>query len=184
MPELPPSYPPTPLTARLASGAQLVIAGLWVWAGIDKLFDLGTFEEAVRHHGVIGDRLTKYLVAVPTAEVVLGCCVAVFGATRVGRWVPLCASVIVIVGFSAYLLTIPAHVIKAFGCGCGGAAAQLAAESRAGAAFRNGLFLLLHVIALVPGREPGKPGTSSVSRSTESCIGSGSTDVPIASNGR
>jgi hypothetical protein len=137
-------YPP----GTVSAGAQLLLAAVWIWAGLDKAINFDNFQEAVAKQAVLGSKVSTYLGAVPVLEVLLGCGVAAFGARRAWRAGVLALSAATLIVLTIYLLRIPAPVLKSAGCGCGGVASIAPPETHAGAIVRNAVLLLLNLVAM------------------------------------
>lgn len=130
----------------VAALAQLVIAGVWLWAAISKGLDFDGFVRAVEGHGIIPRAAHPLLAAVPVYEGLLGLALAILGARRTGGLV-LGLSAASFALLIAYLTLVPPEAFAKVGCGCAASARPTASESPMAPIVRNTLLLLLHLPA-------------------------------------
>lgn len=140
----------------IASACTLMICAVWIFGALMQLQDLRYLRNTVRSHGVLSDRWTDVVVAVPIIELVLGAGIGlVAGNRRVGRagTIPLVLSCCVLLIFSAYLMLVPAPTLQSSGCACHGALVTqlvggLPGTARAWYLAINGAFIALHIPVL------------------------------------
>lgn len=131
----------------VASLAQLLIAGVWVWAGVSKGLDFAGFYAAVEGHGIIPEAARAYLAIVPAYEGLLGLSLALLGGRRHVGGVLLGLSAATFVVFIAYLAVVPPEAFAKVGCGCAASARPTASETPLAPIVRNSLMLALHLPA-------------------------------------
>ena len=131
--------PPRFLISRIA---VVLIALMWVVAGVTKVYSLPDFSLLIERHGVLPPEWHGLAVALPFAGSEL--------RKPFGRAV-LALSLAGILGFAYYLSLVPDAVLQESGCGCMGprSASGMDNSVRIIAGIRTGLLIALHLVALI-----------------------------------
>src|SRR5262249_61561574 len=102
------------LRPYLALAVQLLLAGVWLYAGLSKIGDPGRFLVAVKAYQLLPDWLARALAyGLPAFEIGLGVLLLAGLATRLAAAI----SVAVMVGFTAGMISAAARGLS-LGCGC------------------------------------------------------------------
>lgn len=133
----------------VAAIAQFVVAFVWVYSGVSKIADPGSFHAAVVAHAVLPVWVADLGWLAGSSEIVLGVCVLATG-TRAG----LCLGMTV-VSFGAiaaltwYVLAAPESAIQAAGCGCHARLSDSVADTHTGLVARNAALMGVHLPSLI-----------------------------------
>jgi uncharacterized membrane protein AbrB (regulator of aidB expression) len=139
--------PPRFLISRIA---VVLIALMWVVAGVTKVYSLPDFSLLIERHGV----LPPEWHALPFIELVIALLLVFVAGSELrkpfGRAV-LALSLAGILGFAYYLSLVPDAVLQESGCGCMGPriASGMDNSVRIIAGIRTGLLIALHLVALI-----------------------------------
>jgi hypothetical protein len=134
--------------------AVVLIALMWVVAGVTKVYSIDTFVDLVATHGVVGPEWQGLAIALPFLELLIALVLVFVAGSELrkpfGRAV-LGFSLAGILGFAYYLSLVPDAVLQESGCGCLGprVASGMDGSVRLVAGVRTGLLVALHVVALV-----------------------------------
>lgn len=139
------------LVSRLA---VVLIALMWVVAGVTKFYSLPDFVDLVAKHGVIPLEWQGLAIALPIVELLIALVLVFVAGSELrkpfGRAV-LGLSLLGILGFAYYLRLVPDAVLQQSGCGCLGprVASGMEGSVRLVAGIRTGVLIALHLVALV-----------------------------------
>jgi hypothetical protein len=134
--------------------AVVLIALMWLVAGVTKFYSLPDFVDLVAKHGVIPLEWQGLAIALPILELLIALVLVFVAGSELrkpfGRAV-LGFSLAGILGFAYYLSLVPDAVLQESGCGCLGprVASGMDGSVRLVAGVRTGLLVALHVVALV-----------------------------------
>jgi hypothetical protein len=134
--------------------AVVLIALMWVVAGVTKVYSIDTFVDLVATHGVVAPEWQGLAIALPFLELLIALVLVFVAGSELrkpfGRAV-LGFSLAGILGFAYYLSLVPDAVLQESGCGCLGprVASGMDGSVRLVAGVRTGLLVALHVVALV-----------------------------------
>lgn len=143
--------PPRFLISRIA---VVLIALMWVVAGVTKVYSLPDFSLLIERHGVLPPEWHGLAVALPFVELVIALLLVFVAGSELrkpfGRAV-LALSLAGILGFAYYLSLVPDAVLQESGCGCMGPriASGMDNSVRIIAGVRTGLLIALHLVALI-----------------------------------
>ncbi len=99
----------------------LILAIVWMWAGVWKVLNWTAFVSIVDGHGVTPRSVLGLIWIVPAVEVALGvalACLASPGGNRSSALGWIVASAVALAGATVYVWMVPAQVIQTLGCGC------------------------------------------------------------------
>lgn len=142
--------PPRFVVSRVA---VMLIALMWLVAGVMKVYDLDQFMKVIEQHDVLPFELRFLGMVLPFVELLLALVLVFVAGSELrkpfGRGV-LLISLGTILGFSYYLSLVPEAILQESGCGCVGTpiASGMQASVRTLAAVRSGILITLHVVAL------------------------------------
>lgn len=134
--------------------AVVLIALMWVVAGVTKFYSLPDFVDLVAKHGVIPLEWQGLAIALPILELLIALVLVFVAGSELrkpfGRAV-LGFSLAGILGFAYYLSLVPDAVLQESGCGCMGprVASGMDGSVRLVAGVRTGVLVALHLVALV-----------------------------------
>jgi len=134
--------------------AVVLIALMWVVAGVTKVYSIDTFVDLVATHGVVAPEWQGLAIALPFLELLIALVLVFVAGSELrkpfGRAV-LGLSLAGILGFAYYLSLVPDAVLQESGCGCLGprVASGMDGSVRLVAGVRTGVLVTLHVVALV-----------------------------------
>lgn len=134
--------------------AVVLIALMWVVAGVTKVYSLPDFSLLIERHGVLAPEWHGLAVVLPFVELVIALLLVFAAGSELrkpfGRAV-LALSLVGIIGFAYYLSLVPDAVLQESGCGCMGprVASGMDNSVRIIAGVRTALLIALHLIALV-----------------------------------
>ena len=134
--------------------AVVLIALMWVVAGVTKVYSIDTFVDLVATHGVVAPEWQGLAIALPFLELLIALVLVFVAGSELrkpfGRAV-LTFSLAGILGFAYYLSLVPDAVLQESGCGCLGprVASGMDGSVRLVAGVRTGVLVTLHVVALV-----------------------------------
>jgi len=134
--------------------AVVLIALMWVVAGVTKVYSLPDFSLLIERHGVLAPEWHGLAVALPFVELVIALLLVFVAGSELrkpfGRAV-LALSLAGIIGFAYYLSLVPDAVLQESGCGCMGprVASGMDNSVRIIAGVRTALLIALHLVALV-----------------------------------
>ncbi len=134
--------------------AVVLIALMWVVAGVTKVYSMDTFVDLVATHGVVAPEWQGLAIALPFLELLIAVVLVFVAGSELrkpfGRAV-LGLSLAGILGFAYYLSLVPDAVLQESGCGCMGprVASGMDGSVRLVAGVRTGALVLLHLVALV-----------------------------------
>lgn len=144
------SRPPRFIVSRIA---VILIALIWIVAGVTKVYSIDAFMDLINTHGVLAPEWHSLGIALPFIELILALVLVFVAGSELrkpfGRGV-LVLSLAGIIGFAYYLSLVPDAVLQESGCGCLGprVAAGMDSSVRVVAGVRTGLLVVLHVVAL------------------------------------
>lgn len=147
----PASRPPRFIVSRIA---VILIALMWVVAGVTKVYSIDAFMDLINVHGVLAPEWHGLGIALPFIELILALVLVFVAGSELrkpfGRGV-LLLSRAGIIGFAYYLSLVPDAVLQESGCGCLGprVAAGMDSSVRVVAGVRTGALVALHLVALV-----------------------------------
>jgi hypothetical protein len=150
-PDGPGARPPRFIVSRVA---VVLIALMWVVAGVTKVYSIDAFMDLINTHGVLAPEWHGLGIALPFVELILALVLVFVAGSELrkpfGRAV-LLLSLGGIIGFAWYLSLVPDAVLQASGCGCLGprVASGMDGSVRIVAGVRTGLLVSLHLVALV-----------------------------------
>jgi hypothetical protein len=134
--------------------AVVLIALMWIVAGVTKVYSIDTFVDLVATHGVVAPEWQGLAIALPFLELLIALVLVFVAGSELrkpfGRAV-LVFSLAGILGFAYYLSLVPDAVLQESGCGCLGprVASGMDNSGRRVAGVRTGVLVALHVVALV-----------------------------------
>lgn len=150
-PDPPTAKPPRFLISRTA---VILIALMWVVAGVTKVYSLPDFSLLIERHGVLPPEWHGLAVPLPFVELIIALLLVFVAGSELrkpfGRAV-LIVSLAGILGFAYYLSLVPDAVLQQSGCGCMGPriASGMDNSVRIIAGVRTGLLIALHLVALI-----------------------------------
>lgn len=102
-------------------GCVLVLAIVWMWAGVWKILNWATFVGIVGGHEVVPQSFRRLIWIVPAAEVGLGGALAGLASPAGDRntalgWIV--GSALALAKATIYVWLVPAQIIQTLGCGC------------------------------------------------------------------
>ncbi|MFK7883312.1 MAG: MauE/DoxX family redox-associated membrane protein [Phycisphaerales bacterium] len=151
MSEAPDSKAPRFLISRIA---VVLIALMWLVAGVMKVYDLPDFLDTIRLHDVLPFEMQFLGMVLPFLELLIALVLVFVAGSELrkpfGRGV-LLISLAGILGFTYYLSLVPEAILQESGCGCVGTplASGMQTSVRTMAAIRSGVLIVLHAVALV-----------------------------------
>ena len=144
------SRKPRFLVSRIA---VVLIALMWLVAGVTKVYSLPDFMILIEKHGVVPPEWHALGVALPFLEMVIALVLVFVAGSELRK--PFGRAVLVlslggILGFAYYLSLVPDAVLQESGCGCLGprVASGMDNSVRVIAGLRTGALVLLHIVAL------------------------------------
>ncbi len=153
-PETPPAEKPRVPRFLVSRIAVVLIALMWVVAGVTKVYSIDKFVDLVATHGVVAPEWQGLALALPFLELLIAVVLVFVAGSELrkpfGRAV-LGLSLAGIIGFAYYLSLVPDAVLQESGCGCLGprVASGMDGSVRLVAGVRTGALVALHVVALV-----------------------------------
>lgn len=151
MSDAPSSTGPRFLISRIA---VVLIALMWLVAGVMKVYDLPDFLDTIRLHDVLPFEMQFLGMVLPFLELLIALVLVFVAGSELrkpfGRGV-LLISLAGILGFTYYLSLVPEAILQESGCGCVGTplASGMQTSVRTMAAIRSGVLIVLHAVALV-----------------------------------
>jgi hypothetical protein len=151
--------PTSPAAARaprflVSRTAVVLIALMWVVAGVTKVYSLPKFLDLIGRHGVLPAEWHSLGLALPFLELVLALVLVFVAGSELckpfGRGV-LVFSLAGIIGFAYYLSLVPEAILQESGCGCLGPriASGIDEHTRLITQVRSGALIALHLVALL-----------------------------------
>lgn len=142
---------------------QLLLAGIWLFAGIAKLINNHHFSNVLNEHSVLPLTLVPVVSsAAPALEVTLGIGLILLPESRGSRAcavVPMCSFALLAL-LAVYMFLVPPESLRNAGCGCTGSRIDASnVESRGRHIVMLAGLLLLHAPLFpgVNGRHAGNP---------------------------
>jgi hypothetical protein len=152
-PETEPERRRTPrfLVSRIA---VVLIALMWIVAGVTKVYSMPDFVDLVAKHGVVPLDWQGLAIALPFLELLIALVLVFVAGSELRKpfgWAVLGLSLAGILGFAYYLSLVPDAVLQESGCGCMGprVASGMDGSVRLVAGVRTGVLVLLHLVALL-----------------------------------
>lgn len=126
-----------------STAARVVLAGVWVWAGIAKLRDPDAAARAVRAYDILPEGLVKpFAWGLPFVELALAVLLLLGIATRPAAW----ASAVLLLVFIGAAVSVSARDLQ-INCGCfGGGQSSTGAAGYMRDLGRDGLLLCLSLL--------------------------------------
>lgn len=157
-PESPAPGSPAPHAAKpprflVSRAAVVLIALMWVVAGVSKVYSLPDFTLLIERHGVLPPEWHGLAIVLPFLELVIALMLVFVAGSELrkpfGRAV-LALSLAGILAFAYYLSLVPDAVLQESGCGCLGprVASGMDHSVRIITGIRTGVLIALHLVAL------------------------------------